>query len=140
MAQAVGARVRVPQLRLIVPMPRGLAADAWSVALGKRRRVLRGGTVRMGRMVSLGVLAWRHPWTVLSRVRGGLARQFSGLMAQAVVARICVPQLRLIVPMPRVLAADAWRVALRKRRRVLRGGGTVRIGRMVSRSVLPSRD
>src|SRR5262245_63855048 len=111
MAEAVGVRVRVPQLRLIVPMPRGLAADAWSVALRKRRRVLRGGAVSMGWMVSLGVFASRHRWTVLSRVRGALARQFSGLMAQAVGARVRVPQLRLIVPMPRVLAAHDWSVA-----------------------------
>src|SRR5262245_39639257 len=134
MAEAIVARVRVPHLRLIVPMPRGLAADAWSVALRdrcrgriERRRVLRGGTVSMGRMVSLGVVAWRRRWTVLSRVRGGLARQFSGLMAQAIVARVCVPQLRLIVPMPRGLAADAWSVALRKRRRVVGGGCTLQM-------------
>ena len=73
-------------------MPGGLASQARGVALRDRcrgciegRRVFRGGTVSMGRMVSLGVL----DWNVLSRLRGGLARQFTGLMAY-VVAK-CVP-------------------------------------------------
>jgi hypothetical protein len=84
MAQAIVARVCIPQLRLVVPMPGGLASNVRGVALRDRcrgriegRGVFRGGTVTMGRMVSLGVL----DWNVLSRVRGGLARQFTGLMA-----------------------------------------------------------
>ena len=46
-----------------------------------RRRVLRGGTVSVGRIVSLGVLDCRDRWNVLSRLHGGLARRFTGLMA-----------------------------------------------------------
>ena len=65
-----------------------------------RRRVLRGGTVSVGRIVSLGVLDCGDRWNVLSRLHGGLARRFTGLMAQAIVARVCIPQLRLIVHMP----------------------------------------
>ena len=45
-----------------------------------RRRVLRGGTVSVGRIVSLGVLDCRDRWNVLCRLHGGLARQFTGLM------------------------------------------------------------
>ena len=133
-------------------MPGGLASQARGVALRDRcrgciegRRVFRGGTVSMGRMVSLGVLACRHRRTVLSRVRGSLVRQFMGLMAQAIVARVCIPQLRLIVPMPGGLASQARGVALRDRcrgciegRGVFRGG-TVSMGRMVSLGVLACR-
>ena len=136
MAQAIVARVCIPQLRLIVPMPGGLASQARGVALRDRcrgciegRGVFRGGTVSMGRMVSLGVLACRHRRTVLSRVRGSLVRQFMGLMAQAIVARVCISQLRLIVHMPVTLASEARDVAISDRRRgsvdrrrVFRGG------------------
>ena len=145
MAQAIVARVRIPRLRLIVHMPGRLASGARGVALRDhcrrgidRRRVFRGGTVTMGRMVTLGVL----DWNVLSRVRGGLARQFTGLMAQAIVARVRISQLRLIVHMPATLASEARGVAIRDRcvgdidrRRVFRGG-TVSMGRMVTLGVL----
>ena len=56
-------------------------------------------------MASLGVLDCRDRWNVLGRVRGGLVRQFMGLMAQAIVARVRIPQLRLIVHMPGGLAS-----------------------------------
>src|SRR5262245_15469422 len=92
--------------------------------------------------VPLAVLDGRDWWNVLGRGRGGLARQFSGLMAQAVAARVRIPNLRLIVLMPAGLASGARGVALRDgrrggvdRRRVFRGG-TVSIGRMASLGVL----
>src|SRR4051794_36712260 len=103
---AIVARVCIPRLRFIVHMP-GRLAGAWGVALRDhcrrgidRRRVLRGGTVTMLGAASLGVL----DWNVLSRLRGGLARQFTRLMAQAIVARVRISQLRLIVHMPATLA------------------------------------
>ena len=69
-------------------------------------------------MVSLGVLACRHRRTVLSRVRGSLVRQFMGLMAQAIVARVRILQLlRLIVHMPGGLASAPRSVAVRDRYR-----------------------
>ena len=43
--------------------------------------VLRGGTVSVGRIVSLGVLDCRDRRNVLSRLHRGLARRFTGLMA-----------------------------------------------------------
>ena len=78
---------------------------------------------------SLGVLDSRDRGKVLDRVRRGLARQFTGLMAQAVVARFRIPRLRLIVHMPGGLASEA-RASLSAivvagridRRRVFRGG------------------
>src|SRR3954469_301279 len=99
-------------------MPATLASEARGVVIGDRcvgdidrRRVFRGGTVSMGRMVTLGVL----DWNVLSRVRGGLARQFTRLMAQAIVARVRISQLRLIVHMPATLASEARGVVIRDR-------------------------
>ena len=69
-------------------MPATLASEARGVVIRDRcvgdidrRRVFRSGTVSMGRMVTLGVLVCRDRWNVLSRVRGRLARQFTGLMA-----------------------------------------------------------
>src|SRR5262245_34566324 len=105
MAQAVAARVRIPNLRLIVHMPTGLASQARGVALRDRgrRQVFRAGTLSIGGMACLGVLDGRG--------RGGLARQFSGLMAQAVAARVRIPNLRLIVLMPAGLASGARGVA-----------------------------
>src|SRR5262245_65963144 len=92
----------------------------------------------VGGTVPLAVLDGRDRWNVLGRGRGGLARQFSGLMAQAVAARVRIPNLRLIVLMPAGLASGARGVALRNgrrggvdRRRVFRGG-TARIRRMAA--------
>src|SRR5262245_41890767 len=117
MAQAI-ARVRICRLRLIVHMPATLASEARGVVIRDRcvgdidrRRVLRGGTVSMGRMVFLGVL----DWNVLSRVRRGLARQFTRLMAQTVVAGVRISQLRLIVYMPATLSSEARGVIIRDR-------------------------
>ena len=153
MAQAIVARVCIPRLWLIVHMPGGLASGARGVAIRDhcrrgidRRRVLRGGTVTMVGTGSLGVLDCRDRGNVLGRVRGGLARQFTGLMAQAIVARVRIPQLRLIVHMPGGLASEARGVALRDhcrrgidRRRVFRGG-TMTMGRMAFVGVLDCRD
>ena len=97
MAQAVVTGVRIPNMRLIVHMPGRLASQARGVAVRDRRRgridrrrVFRGG-LTMGRMASVGVLVCRDRWNVLGRVQGGLARQFAGLMAQAVVAPVAFP-------------------------------------------------
>src|SRR5262245_66416184 len=96
----------------------------------------------VGGTVPLAVLDGRDRWNVLGRGRGGLARQFSGLMAQAVAARVRIPNLRLIVLMPAGLASGARGVALRNgrrggvdRRRVFRGG-TVMVGLSASAGVL----
>ena len=78
-----------------------------------RRRVFRGGTVTMVGTGSPGVLDSRDRGKVLDRVRGGLAGQFTELMA--IVARVRIPQLRLIVHMPGRLASDARSVAVRDR-------------------------
>src|SRR5262245_53590125 len=102
MAQAIVAWVRIPNLRLIVHMPVGLASQARGLAI---RDGCRGGV----RMAVVGVLD--------GRVRGGLVRQFTGLMAQAVVAWVRIPNLRLIVHMPAGLASGARGVALRDGRR-----------------------
>ena len=134
-------------------MPGGLASGARGVEIRDhrrrgvaRRRVFRGGTLIMGRMAFVGVLDCRDRWNVLGRVRGGLVRQFTGLMAQAIVARVRIPQLRLIVHMPRGLASEARGVEIRgrcrggiARRRVFRGG-TMTMGRMASVGVLDCRD
>ena len=111
-----------------------------------RRRVLRGGSVTVVRTASVGVLHCRDRGNVLDRVRGGLARQFTGLMAQAIVARVSIPQLRLIVHMPGGLASDTRGVAISDRRRggvdrrrVFRGG-TVTMVRTASLGVLDCRD
>jgi hypothetical protein len=94
---------------------------------------------------SLGVLDSRDRGKVLDRVRRGLARQFTGLMAQAVVAGFRIPNMRLIVHMPGGLASQARGVALRDRRRgrvgrrrVFRGGLTM--GRMAFVGVLACLD
>src|SRR5262245_39131714 len=101
-----------------------------------RRRILRGGTVSVGRIVSLGVLDCRDRWNVVNRGP-----------THAIIARIRIPQPRLIVHMPGRLAADARGVALRNRcrrridRRWVRRGGTVTmVGRTVPLAVLGYRD
>jgi hypothetical protein len=115
MAQAFAARIRVPNLRLIVPMPGGLASQARTFAIRDRgrggidRRRVFPRALTMVRMAVVGVLD--------GRVRGRLVRQFTGLMAQAVVARVRIPNLRLIVHMPAGLASGARGVALRDGRR-----------------------
>src|SRR5262245_40214659 len=143
MAQAVVARVCIPQLRLIVPMPGGLAADTWSVAFRDRcrggidrRRVFRGGTVSIGRMASLGVLDCHNQRNVLGRGHGNLAGQFMGLMVQAIVARVHILKMRLIVRIRGKLASEAGGLVMRDRcagsvdrRRVFRDSA-VNVGRI----------
>src|SRR5262245_66071032 len=92
-------------------MPVGLASQARGLAIRDgcrgsvdRRRVF-PRALTMVRMAVVGVLD--------GRVRGGLVRQFTGLMAQAIVARVRIPNLRLIVHMPAGLASEARGVALR---------------------------
>ena len=99
----------------------------------------------IGRMAFVGVLDRRDRWNVLSRVRGGLVRQFTELMSPshccpgphsptALADRSHAPGARLATR----------RAAIRDRRRggierVFRGG-TVSMGRMASVGVLDCRD
>ena len=101
------------------------------------RRVFRGGTLTMVGTASLGVLDCHDRRNVLGRGRGGLAGQFTGLMAQAIVARVRIPQLQLIIHMPGRLASEAelvmrerWAGAV-DRRRVFRDSA-VNVGRIAS--------
>ena len=97
----------------------------------------------MGRMVSLGVLACRHRWTVLSRVRGSLVRQFMGPMARSLRARSAFPDCGCIVHMPgarpRAPERRAHPRSLAPRVSIVGEsfrGGTVSMGRMVTLGVL----
>src|SRR4029453_16800277 len=74
------------------------------------------------------------------------AGQIMGLMTQAIVARVCIPKLRLIVHMAATLASEARGLVIRDRcagdidRRCVFRGDTVTRGPMVSLGVLDCRD
>ena len=56
-----------------------------------RRRIFRRGTVDIGPIASFGIRDRRRQWSFYRRVGGSVARQFTGLMTQAIVVRVRVP-------------------------------------------------